>query len=152
MTIDIPPGIILVEDDDIDRMVVTRAFAKNNIKNPLHIARDGEEALEMLKGLNGKEKLDPLPKIMLLDINMPRMNGLELLREIRHDEELQTISVFMLTTSKDDQDRLEAYKNNVAGYIIKPVSFDKLVEAIAVLNTMKQRAHKMAKIKGDAEK
>jgi len=134
MTIDIPPGIILVEDDDIDRMVVTRAFAKNNIKNPLHIARDGEEALEMLKGLNGKEKLDPLPKIMLLDINMPRMNGLELLREIRHDEELQTISVFMLTTSKDDQDRLEAYKNNVAGYIIKPVSFDKLVEAIAVLN------------------
>ncbi|HMU78357.1 MAG: response regulator [Bacteroidetes bacterium] len=135
MTIDIPPGIILVEDDDIDRMVVTRAFAKNNIKNPLHIARDGEEALDMLKGLNGKEKLDPLPKIMLLDINMPRMNGLELLREIRHDEELQTISVFMLTTSKDDQDRLEAYKNNVAGYIIKPVSFDKLVEAIAVLNT-----------------
>ncbi len=132
MTVDIPPGIILVEDDDIDRMVVTRAFAKNNIKNPLHIARDGEEALEMLKGLNGKEKLDPLPKIMLLDINMPRMNGLELLREIRHDEELQTISVFMLTTSKDDQDRLEAYKNNVAGYIIKPVSFDKLVEAIAV--------------------
>ena len=135
MTVDIPPGIILVEDDDIDRMVVIRAFAKNNIKNPLHIARDGEEALDMLKGLNGKEKLDPLPKIMLLDINMPRMNGLELLREIRHDEELKTISVFMLTTSKDDQDRLEAYKNNVAGYIIKPVSFHNLVESIAVLNT-----------------
>jgi CheY-like chemotaxis protein len=135
MVSDILPGILLVEDDDIDRMVVQRAFAKNNIANPLKTARDGQEALDMLKGINGKSQLCPLPKIMLLDINMPRMNGLELLSEIRDDEQLKTISVFMLTTSKDDQDRLQAYKKNVAGYIIKPVSFDKLVEAIAVLNT-----------------
>lgn len=131
---DVLPSILLVEDDDIDRMVVQRAFAKNKIANPLLIARDGEEAYEHLKGLNGKPKYDTMPKIILLDINMPRMNGLELLSAIREDEELQTISVFMLTTSKDDHDRLEAYKKNVAGYIIKPVSFDKLVEAVGVLN------------------
>lgn len=129
------PSILLVEDDEIDRMVVKRAFAKNNITNPLLIARDGEEAYEHLKGINGNAKYENMPKIMLLDINMPRMNGLELLSAIRDDEELKTISVFMLTTSKDDHDRLAAYKKNVAGYIIKPVSFDKLVEAIGVLNS-----------------
>ena len=129
------PSILLVEDDEIDRMVVKRAFAKNNITNPLLIARDGEEAYEHLEGINGNAKYENMPKIMLLDINMPRMNGLELLSAIRDDEELKTISVFMLTTSKDDQDRLAAYKKNVAGYIIKPVSFDKLVEAIGVLNS-----------------
>lgn len=131
---DVPPSILLVEDDDVDRMVVQRAFKKNNLPNPLLIAHDGEEALELLKGMNGKQRPEPMPKIMLLDINMPRMNGLELLSAIRQDEELKTISVFMLTTSKDDEDRLQAYKQNVAGYIIKPVSFDKLVEAIGVLN------------------
>ncbi len=127
-------SILLVEDDEIDRMIVQRAFKKNNILNPLHLASDGQEALDMLRGEGGKEKLTPLPKIMLLDINMPRMNGLELLEEIRKDEELKMISVFILTTSADDQDRLRAYKNNVAGYILKPVSFDKLVSAISVLN------------------
>jgi CheY-like chemotaxis protein len=128
-------SILLVEDDEIDRMIVQRAFKKNNIENPLHLAFDGQEALDMLKGAGGKQKLTPLPKIILLDINMPRMNGLELLKEIRKDEELKTISVFILTTSADDQDRLEAYKNNVAGYILKPVSFDKLVSAISVLKS-----------------
>ncbi len=127
-------SILLVEDDEIDRMIVQRAFKKNNVANPLYLAHDGQEALDMLKGTNGKTKLFPLPKIMLLDINMPRMSGLELLKEIRQDEELKLISVFVLTTSADDKDRMEAYKNNVAGYILKPVSFDKLVTAVSVLN------------------
>jgi CheY-like chemotaxis protein len=135
MLTDSQVSILLVEDDDIDRMVVQRAFAKNNILNPLHIARDGQEALDMLRGNGEKPKLTPYPKIMLLDINMPRMNGLELLDEIRKDAHLKTISVFVLTTSKDDQDRLRAYQNNVAGYILKPVSFEKLVHAINILKT-----------------
>lgn len=127
-------NILLVEDDSVDRMNVQRAFKKNNINNPLHIAHDGQEALDMLKGKNDKQKLNPVPKIMLLDINMPRMNGLELLKEMRNDEELKSISVFVMTTSSDVKDKLEAFNNNVAGYILKPLSFENFVSAVSVLN------------------
>jgi len=127
-------NILLVEDDSVDRMNVERAFKKNNVVNPLHFAQDGQEAFEMLKGINNMQKLNPMPKIMLLDINMPRMNGLELLKEIRNDDELRRISVFVLTTSNDDKDKLEAFNNNVAGYILKPLSFASFVSAVSVLN------------------
>ncbi len=126
-------NIILVEDDQVDRMNVKRAFEKNNILNPLHVANDGLEALEMLKGENGKLRISPIPKIMLLDINMPRMNGIELLKEMRKDEELKAISVFIMTTSNDNKDKYEAYSLNVAGYILKPISFEKFVNAVSVL-------------------
>lgn len=126
--------ILLVEDDSVDVMNVQRAFKKNNIKNPLHIARNGIEALEMLKGKDGAPRPFPLPKIILLDINMPKMNGIELLKEIRSDEELKAISVFVMTTSNDDYDKFQAYNMNVAGYIVKPISFEKFVNAVSVLN------------------
>jgi len=126
--------ILLVEDDSVDVMNVQRAFRKNNINNPLHIARNGIEALDMLRGNDGHKKLNPLPKIILLDINMPKMNGIELLREIRNDEELRSISVFIMTTSNDDHDKFQAYHMNVAGYIVKPISFEKFVHAVSVLN------------------
>lgn len=125
--------ILLVEDDHIDVMNVQRAFRKNNIVNPLHIAFNGIEALNMLKGNDGKPKLNPMPKIILTDINMPKMNGLEFIKELRNDPELSSISVFVISTSNDDSDKLEAYKLNVAGYILKPVSFEKFVSSIAVL-------------------
>lgn len=128
-------NILLIEDDSVDVMNVQRAFKKNNITNPLHIAFNGVEALNMLRGSNGKPKLNPMPRIILLDINMPKMNGLEFLRELRHDPELRSISVFVMTTSNDDQDKIEAYSLNVAGYILKPLSFEKFVNAVCILNS-----------------
>ncbi len=125
---------LLVEDDSVDIMNVQRAFRKNNIQNPLHIARNGIEALDMLRGSMGTAKLDPIPKIILLDINMPKMNGIEFLKELRNDDTLKSLSVFIMTTSNDDHDKFQAYNMNVAGYIVKPISFEKFVSAISVLN------------------
>lgn len=128
-------NILLVDDDSVDTMNVQRAFKKNNIQNPLHVAHDGLQALDMLRGTNGATKISPTPSIVLCDINMPRMNGIELLKEIRKDPELKKMSVFMLTTSNDEKDRVEAFNHNVAGYIIKPISFESFVSAMSVLNS-----------------
>jgi len=125
--------ILLVEDDLVDQMNVKRAFTKNNIHNPLVIANNGQEALDMLKG-NGCQRLNPIPKIILLDINMPKMNGIEFLTHLRKDEELKSTTVFIMTTSNEDCDRFNAYNLNVAGYILKPLNFEKFVSAVATLN------------------
>lgn len=130
--------ILLVDDDEIDVMNVQRAFKKNNVTNTMHVAGNGLEALEMLRGSNGVPKIEPTPKIILLDINMPKMNGLEFLAELRSDPDLKHLSVFILTTSNEDSDRFEAYNYNVAGYIVKPVNFNKFVEAVNTLNTFWQ--------------
>jgi CheY-like chemotaxis protein len=128
-------NILLVDDDQVDVMNVQRAFRKNNIQNPLYVAHNGLEALDMLRGSEGCQKITPTPRLILLDINMPRMNGIEFLRELRKDPDLRSISVIILTTSSDDKDRFEAYHLNVAGYIVKPVSFEKFVSTVSVLNT-----------------
>ncbi len=125
--------ILLVDDDEVDVMNVQRAFSRNNIVNPLYIAHDGVEALEMLRH-TGKGAIPRERRLVLLDLNMPRMNGMELLRTIREDPELRTITVVVLTTSDDDRDKVEAYNLNVAGYILKPVTFTAFVEAMATLN------------------
>jgi CheY-like chemotaxis protein len=122
-------NILLVEDDEVDIMNVQRAFKKNNINNPLHIARNGIEALDMLKGNS-----IPLPKIVLLDINMPRMGGIEFLTTIRAHPEWRALSVFMMTTSNEESDKIAAYDLNVAGYILKPLSFEGFTSAVAILN------------------
>lgn len=127
--------ILLVEDDSVDVINVQRAFKKNNISNPLFIAKNGLEAFNMLRGEGGFEKLDPRPQIILLDLNMPQMNGLEFLKELRKDSILNSISVFVMTTSNEDKDRLDAYNLNVAGYILKPVSFEKFVQAVSILDS-----------------
>jgi len=126
-------NILLVEDDEVDVMNVQRAFKKNHVKNELYVAGNGLEALAMLRG-DGVEIIIPRPKIILLDINMPRMNGIEFLTELRMDPEFKSISVFVLTTSNDDNDRIAAYDLNVAGYILKPVELDNFIEAVATLN------------------
>ncbi|ELR70162.1 two-component response regulator [Fulvivirga imtechensis AK7] len=126
--------ILLVEDDEVDIKNVQRAFKKNHISNPLHIARNGLEALEMLRGTGGKERLNPLPKVILLDLNMPKMGGLEFLQEVREDPELRTLSVFVMTTSDEESDKFAAYNLNVAGYILKPLSFERFVQAVSILN------------------
>jgi CheY-like chemotaxis protein len=123
-------NILLVEDDEVDIMNVERAFRKNKINNPLFIARNGLEALEMLRS----EHI-PKPHVIILDINMPKMNGLEFLQEIRKDENLKRISVFVMTTSNEDSDILNAYNLNVAGYILKPLSFEKFQNSMSTLNS-----------------
>jgi CheY-like chemotaxis protein len=126
-------NILLIDDDDVDVMNVQRAFRKNNIINPLFVAHDGLEALELLRG-NGPGSIPKERRLVLLDLNMPRMNGLEFLRELREDPELRPLTVVVLTTSDDERDKVEAYNLNVAGYIIKPVTFLAFVEAMAALN------------------
>jgi CheY-like chemotaxis protein len=125
--------ILLVDDDDVDVMNVQRAFKKNNILNPLYVARDGLEALEILRR-DGPDGIPKERRLILLDLNMPRMNGLEFLRELRNDPELHSLTVIVLTTSDDERDKVEAYNLNVAGYIVKPVTFVAFVEAMAALN------------------
>jgi CheY-like chemotaxis protein len=123
-------NILLVDDDEIDVMTVKRAFAKANITNKLFIATDGVQALEMLRGGG----LPAGRRLMLLDLNMPRMSGIELLREIRSDPVLHAMTVIVLTTSNEDRDRVNAYQLNVAGYLLKPVTFHAFAEVMATLN------------------
>ena len=125
-------NILLVEDDEIDVMTVKRAFLKNKISNPLLLAANGIEALEMLRS----GAVPPHNRIILLDINMPRMDGIEFLRELRADRDpaLRATSVVVLTTSNEDRDRVHAYELNVAGYLLKPVMFLNFVEITATLN------------------
>jgi CheY-like chemotaxis protein len=123
-------NILLVDDDEVDVMTVKRAFARANISNPIFVATNGLEALEMLR----KDAMPAKRRLVLLDINMPKMNGIEFLRELRADPELQSITVVALTTSNADRDRVEAYKLNVAGYLLKPVTFQQFAEVMATIN------------------
>ncbi len=113
-----PISILLVEDDDVDAEAIKRAFLRQKISNPITRATDGIEALALLRGEDGVEKLKS-PYIILLDINMPRMNGIEFLEQIRNDATLQGCIIFVLTTSESNRDIDEVYAKNVAGYIIK---------------------------------
>lgn len=123
-------NILIVDDDAIDVMNVKRAFQRNKITNPVFVAENGLEALAMLR--DGR-----VPKgrrLVLLDLNMPKMNGIEFLRELRADPELAALSVVVLTTSNEDQDKVEAYQLNVAGYLLKPVTFVHFVDLMATLD------------------
>ncbi len=116
-------SILLVEDDQMDVMNVQRELRKQNIAVPLVHARNGREALDMLRGENGQAKI-ARPSLVMLDINMPKLNGLELLKILRADAELRDLNVFIMTTSDLDTDRSGAKDLNVSGYIIKPLTFD----------------------------
>ncbi len=110
--------ILLVDDDDVDADVIKRAIKKQRIANPIVRAHDGLEALELLRGGDSQKGLDR-PYLILLDLNMPRMSGIEFLRELRDDKRLHDSIVFVLSTSDDDRDILKAYENHVAGYLTK---------------------------------
>ena len=128
--------VLLVEDSKIDIKNVERAFSKNKITNPLFVTRNGEEALAYLRREPPYDNpIDaPRPGIILLDINMPVMNGIEFLQTIKKSENFRDIPVVVLTTSQEERDRMESFLLGVAGYIIKPVDFPKFVEAIRVIN------------------
>jgi len=128
-------NILLVEDDEVDVMNVRRAFKKYKITNPLYVAGNGIEALNMLRSQDGQQPQVPESRrLILLDLNMPKMNGLEFLHAIRQDEILKRSPVIVLTTSDEDRDRIEAYNLNVAGYILKPVTFINFAEVMVALN------------------
>jgi len=114
----IPITILIVEDDEVDLMTVKRGLALRKIANEVVTAKDGLEALQLLRGDAGRPPLSK-PIIILLDLNMPRMNGFEFLEALRKDQELHSTIVFVLTTSKSDEDRARAYAANIAGYIVK---------------------------------
>ena len=126
-------SILLVEDDEVDIMNIERAFKKNNIQNPLYIARNGIEALEMLRGPD-QFGIKLYPQFIILDLNMPKKGGLEFLHDIRNDKALRSLTVFVMTTSNDLKDKVSAFDYNVAGYIIKPLSFVEFVHSIGTLN------------------
>ncbi|BAZ51159.1 response regulator receiver domain protein [Nostoc sp. NIES-4103] len=128
-------NILLVEDDEVDVMNVKRAFKKVNITNPIYHADNGVEALKMLRGHHSQPPNIPNERrLILLDLNMPKMGGIEFLQELRRDPKLKATPVVVMTTSNQDQDRVEAYNLNVAGYILKPVTFNSFVEIMAALN------------------
>jgi CheY-like chemotaxis protein len=110
--------LLHVEDDDLCIMGLARAFKAAKIPNPVSFAHDGIDALEMLRGTNGRGRL-PRPYLILLDLNMPRMDGVEFLQVLRKDEDLKQSIVFIMTTSSADDDKIKAYDLGVAGYILK---------------------------------
>jgi len=124
--------ILLVDDDQVDRKAIRRAFQTLKIANPIVEVADGDEALQRLRGTDGHEKV-AFPCLMLLDLNMPRMGGIELLTVLRSDPELHRMIVFVMTTSAAEEDMLQAYDHNVAGYVVKQRIGQDFLGAIAML-------------------
>jgi len=116
-------SVLLVEDDVFDTMTAQKSFARFSVPHELLTAFNGEEALDMLLGRQGQSALDPLPEVILLDLNMPRMNGFEFLEALRAEPRLAHLPVFITTTSGLDIDRAEATRLGVSGYILKPLDF-----------------------------
>ncbi len=119
--------ILLLEDDKIDIITMQRAFKTLNIVNPLHVVNNGEEGLDYL------ENCSTLPCLIILDINMPKMNGIEFLERIKKVETLKKIPSVVLTTSKDQQDKLNSFNLSIAGYMIKPVDNDQFVNMVETI-------------------
>ncbi|BDP41489.1 response regulator [Deinococcus aetherius] len=127
-----PIEILLVEDTEADILLTEEAFAAAGIANRLHVVRDGVEALAFLRQ-EGRYAGAPRPDVILLDINMPRMNGLELLAVLKRDPTLMTIPVIILTTSQAEEDILRSYQAHAASYVVKPIDFGRFYEAIQAL-------------------
>ncbi len=124
--------ILLVEDSDQDAELAMRALKKNNISNKIIRLKDGEEALEFLFGTGEFEgrSIHNQPRVILLDLKMPKVDGLEVLKKIRESEELHNIPVVMLTSSKEEQDLINSYKLGVNSFIVKPVEFSSFTQAV----------------------
>jgi CheY-like chemotaxis protein len=121
--------ILLVEDDDVDVLITQRAFNEIKVTNKLVHKVDGQDALEYLR-----DKSNSMPCVILLDLNMPRMNGFEFLKIVKADDVLKKIPVVVLTTSTDDQDVINSFNLGVAGYIVKPVDYIQFIDAIRTLH------------------
>jgi len=120
--------ILLVEDNPVDMDLTLRAFAKHKLTNPVQVARDGEEALAWIPRWEAGE---PLPAVVLLDLKLPRVDGLEVLRQIKTHPVLKVVPVVVLTSSRESSDMQTAYQLGANSYIVKPVNFDKFMEVAA---------------------
>lgn len=125
-------NILLVEDNPDDVKITERALTKGKVLNKLYVARDGQEALDFLfnEGEYADTQKAPRPGLILLDINLPKVNGIDVLKKVKGDEKLRRIPIIMLTVSKRDEDIIRSYDLGVNSYIIKPVEFEKFVEMI----------------------
>lgn len=121
--------ILLVEDDLIDVKTIKRALKELHITNELVVAGNGEEALSYLQNEQNKR-----PQIILLDLNMPKMNGFEFLQLVRRDDKLKMLPIVVLTTSKEEKDKIDSFKLNVAGYMVKPVDYLQFVEVVRTID------------------
>ncbi len=122
-------NILLVEDDTLDIMHVERTLIKLNIVHKLYVAKNGLEALSLLRG-EGIEKIQPLPSLIMLDINMPKMDGFEFLSILRQDQELKDIKVFIMSTSNQEEDKNMAKNMGVSGYVVKPLNLNNLASSM----------------------
>lgn len=121
------PNVLLVEDDEVDVENVQRAFDKLFERVRLNIANDGLEALEKLYGLGKEIALSPIPELIILDLNMPKMNGIEFLRILRADHQFDEVKVLVITTSDHVQDRSDVISLNIYGYLVKPITSEQLM-------------------------
>lgn len=119
--------IMLIEDDYVDALTIKRAFRDIKVENELIIAEDGEKALEMLK------TMEEYPQVIILDLNMPKLSGVEFLKIIKKDDDLSIIPVVIMTTSKEDEDKLNCYKNGISGYIEKPIDYNEFLEILKIV-------------------
>jgi CheY-like chemotaxis protein len=128
--------VLLIEDDLVDVKTIRRAFQQHKLTNPLYVCSNGAEALSFLRheGTYSDPASLPRPGVILLDVNMPVMNGIEFLREMKTDPAIKQIPVIVLTTSREDSDRIRSYELGVAGYIVKPADFPKFLEAIKIFD------------------
>lgn len=124
--------ILLVEDNPQDLELTVRALRKANLANHIQVARDGEEALEFIfcEGPYSNRKIEDKPKVILLDLKLPKIDGLEVLERIKNDERTKDIPVVVLTSSREQKDVIESYQLGVNSYIVKPVSFDQFIESV----------------------
>jgi len=127
--------ILLVEDNPRDAEMTLRALKKHNLANNVHVAKDGAEALDFIfsRGAYAHRDMNHVPKVVFLDLKLPKISGMEVLRAIKGDERTLTIPVVVLTSSQEEKDMVESYRLGVNSYIVKPVDFDKFSEAVGEL-------------------
>ena len=125
--------ILLVEDNPADAEMTLRALRRNNLANKVHWVRDGEQAIDYLFGTGAYARRSPatMPKLVMLDIKMPKVDGIEVLRRVKADERTRGVPVVMMTSSNEERDVVESYRLGVNSYIVKPVRFESFLETVA---------------------
>lgn len=132
MTATIPVEILLVEDNPYDVELTLHALQKHNLVNRIHVVRDGAEALDFLfcRGAYQSREFSPAPKVILLDLKLPKVDGIEVLRQLRSDERTRVLPVVIMTSSRQERDIVETYELGINSYIVKPVDFDQFCESV----------------------